>query len=389
MEGTNVRTVEPIERRRTRLEPRRSDGARTGRWLGWAAVAASVACAGAGPRTSSDERAHTHPGSTADAPEREPRRSVASLLGDSGFREGIAYGPHRAGQSPDGAQPSDAELVEDLEILAAHWSMLRVYGAGETSERILRHIRDRRLPLRVMLGAWVAPEPEADRPRTEDDRREANEREIRGAIALARAYPDVVGAVCVGNETQVFWSAHRVPTERLIELIRRVRSEVAQPVTTADDYNFWNRPESEAVAREIDFLVLHAYAMWNRQTLDDAVAWTATQVEAIRAAHPEYVVVLGETGWATTMHPSGDAARQIIGVAGEAEQAVFHRRFTEWAARIQLPHFYFEAFDEPWKGSAHPDEVEKHWGLFRVDRTPKPAMAQAHATWLDQRSTPR
>jgi len=382
VEGTSVRTEQSIEHRRMRFEPRRSDGVRAGRWLGWAAVAASVACAGAAPRTSSDERAQTRPGSTSDEPEREARRSLAPLLGDSGFREGIAYGPHRAGQSPDGAQPSDAELAEDLEILAAHWSMLRVYGAGETSERILRHIRDRRLPLRVMLGAWVAPE-------TEEDRREANEREIRGAIELARAYPDVVGAVCVGNETQVFWSAHRVPTERLIELIRQVRSEVTQPVTTADDYNFWNRPESHAVAREIDFVVLHAYAMWNRQTLDDAVAWTATQVEAIRAEHPEHVVVLGETGWATTMHPSGDAARQIIGVAGEAEQAIFHRRFTEWAARIELPYFFFEAFDEPWKGSAHPDEVEKHWGLFRVDRTPKPAMEQAHATWLDRRSAPR
>lgn len=383
MEETKVGTEQPwttpVEGRRTWLERRSGGAARTGRWFGWAAVAASVACAGAAPRT--DEPAETRPDSSPEAPT-DARRSLASLLGDSGFREGIAYGPHRAGQSPDGAQPSDAELAEDLEILAAHWSMLRVYGAGDTTERILRHIRDRRLPLRVMLGAWVAPEPDADR-------REANEREIRGAIELARAYPDVVGAVCVGNETQVFWSAHRVPAERLIELIRRVRSEVTQPVTTADDYNFWNRPESQAVAREIDFVVLHAYAMWNRQTLDDAVAWTATQVEAIQAAHPERVVVLGETGWATTMHPSGDAARQIIGVAGEAEQAVFHRRFTEWAARIELPYFFFEAFDEPWKGSAHPNEVEKHWGLFRVDRTPKPAMAQAHATWLDQRSAPR
>lgn len=384
MEETKAGTEQPRTKpaRHRWLELRRSDAVRTGRWLGWAAVAASVACAGAAPRTSGDERAETRRDTTSPEAPPDARRPLASLLGDSGFRRGIAYGPHRAGQSPDGAQPSDDELVEDLEILAAHWSMLRVYGAGETSERILRHIRDRRLPLRVMLGAWVAPEPDADR-------REANEREIRGAIELARAYPDVVGAVCVGNETQVFWSAHRVPTERLIERIRQVRSEVTQPVTTADDYNFWNRPESHAVAREVDFVVLHAYAMWNRQTLDDAVAWTATQVDAIRSLHPEHVVVLGETGWATTMHPSGDAARQIIGVAGEAEQAIFHERFTAWAARIELPYFFFEAFDEPWKGSAHPDEVEKHWGLFRVDRTPKPAMAEAHATWLDRQSTPR
>ena len=37
-------------------------------------------------------------------------------------------------------------------------------------------------------------------------------------------------------------------------------------------------------------------------------------------------------------------------------------------------HFVFEAFDEPWKGSADPLEPEKHWGLFTVERQPKLAV---------------
>lgn len=347
----------------------------SGAWI-WA-LATCAACAGAAPRGES-HRVERGPveGERVEG-ERVERRDLASLIGD-GFSAGIAYGPYRRGQSPDGAQPSDAELTEDLQILAAHWSMIRVYGAGATTEGLLRQIQERALPLRVMLGAWVGSEHDPTG-------RAANEREVEAAIALARRYPDVVGAVCVGNETQVFWSSHRVPTERLLQLIRRVRHGVSQPVTTADDYNFWNRPESQEVAREVDFLLLHAYAMWNRQGLDEAIAWTERQVDAVRAAHPGLVVVLGETGWATAMHPSGDAARQIVGVAGEAEQATFYRRFTTWAARARLPYFFFEAFDEPWKGGPHPDEVEKHWGLFRVDRTPKPAMEAAHAAWLDHR----
>jgi exo-beta-1,3-glucanase (GH17 family) len=36
--------------------------------------------------------------------------------------------------------------------------------------------------------------------------------------------------------------------------------------------------------------------------------------------------------------------------------------------------FFFEAFDEKWKGGTNPAEVEKHWGLFRADRSPKAAM---------------
>ena len=38
---------------------------------------------------------------------------------------------------------------------------------------------------------------------------------------------------------------------------------------------------------------------------------------------------------------------------------------------------YFEVFDENWKGGEDPAEVEKHWGLFRADRSPKAAMAAA------------
>ena len=33
--------------------------------------------------------------------------------------------------------------------------------------------------------------------------------------------------------------------------------------------------------------------------------------------------------------------------------------------------YMFEAFDEPWKGGSRPNEAEKNWGIFRVDRTPK------------------
>ena len=34
-------------------------------------------------------------------------------------------------------------------------------------------------------------------------------------------------------------------------------------------------------------------------------------------------------------------------------------------------------FDENWKGGAHPAEVEKHWGLYRADRSAKLAVRDA------------
>lgn len=291
---------------------------------------------------------------------------------------GISYGPYRVGQRPGGPDPTDEQLLEDLQIISERWRMLRVYGSRGPTERILRIIDENELPVVVMVGAWIGPEDE-----------DANEAEVAAAIRLANDYPDTVLAVSVGNETQVSWSGYRYPTGGLIEHIRKVRGAVSQPVTTADDYNFWNKPESHAVADEVDFLLLHAYAMWNQQSLENAVPWTAEIISSIEQEHPDLTVVLGETGWATELNPEGDESKYIKAEAGPAQQAEFYRAFTEWAHEAGQHYFYFEAFDEPWKGSDDPREVEKHWGLWDVERQPKPAMRENPAASGAVRESPR
>lgn len=295
------------------------------------------------------------------------RRPFAPVRDGAPVIRGVSYGPFREGQRPGGPNPSREQIAEDLRILAPHWGMVRVYSSRAPTETILQVIRDENLPLQVMVGAWIAPA-------SEDGAAEANAAEVETAIRLARDYPEQVVAVSVGNETQVAWSAHRSSREALLGHLETVRAAVSQPVTTADDYNFWNKPESQAVAARVDFLLLHAYAMWNQQPLDEAVAWTAETVASIQAHHPDLPIVLGETGWATELNPEGDEVQYIKAPAGEAEQARFYREFTAWAVAARQPHFYFEAFDEPWKGSADPREVEKHWGLYTVDRAPKAAL---------------
>lgn len=276
---------------------------------------------------------------------------------------GVAYGPFRAGQRPGGPLPSADQILDDLRLLTAHFSMIRVYGAVEPTETALRTLEAHALPLQVLLGVWIAPDDPA-----------ANAREVEAAVRLATAFPDQVMAVSVGNETQVDWSAHRSDRGALIDAIRAVRSRVAQPVTTADDVAFWATPEAHAVAAEIDFLCLHAYAMWNGRSLDEAVPWTAARHATIAARYPDLPVALCEAGWATTSRPDGPEAQHVRAPAGEAEQARFYAALTEWARRERVPTFVFEAFDEPWKGADDPRDIEKHWGLYRVDRTPKAAL---------------
>ena len=53
-------------------------------------------------------------------------------------------------------------------------------------------------------------------------------------------------------------------------------------MTVADDFDFWNKPESRRVAQEIDFIVMHTLPNWNGQLLKDALAWTQETLPAGR-----------------------------------------------------------------------------------------------------------
>jgi len=174
----------------------------------------------------------------------------------------------------------------------------------------------------------------------------------------------------------VSWTDHKVPTEVLLGHLRRVRAATSQPVTTADDFSWWVTPGSEAVAREVDFVMVHAYAMWNGQPLGRAVAFTQEKLAEVGKRHPGRTLILGELGWATKKHSEGEQANLIKGVPGEEQQRRFHDELVAWTTRDRVVNLFFEAFDENWKGGPHPDEVEKHWGLFRADRTPKKAMQE-------------
>jgi exo-beta-1,3-glucanase (GH17 family) len=307
-------------------------------------------------------------------------REFRPYVGERWVGNAVSYGPHRDLQYPGGPSPTADQIREDLEIMLRHWSLLRTYNTIGPAERMLEIIREDRLEMKVMLGVWIAVEERrgenAKVIESFPEVREANRREVETGIRLANEYPDIVVAVCVGNETQVSWSAHRSPLDILIGYVRTIRAGTSVPVTVADDYNFWNKPESHTLTPELDFIVMHAHPMWNGILAEDAFEWTRDMYRAIQAEHPSRQVVYGETGWATAVHTEGEQARLIKGRPGEAEQAAFFDAVTSWAERERITVFFFEAFDENWKGGKHPNEVEKHWGLYRADRTPKLAVRE-------------
>lgn len=298
------------------------------------------------------------------------KRPFEPMLDGEWIGNGISYGAFRDGESPGESLTSKADILEDLEILAERWNLIRLYGADQQSLNILEAIEENDLPIRVMQGIWLDAHKSA----------QENDEQVRLAIEYANRFPDIIVAVNVGNEILVDWSYHRLDdVDDVIAKIRQVRAGIRQPVTVADDYNFWNKPRAQQVADELDFICLHAYAFWNNKTLDIAMEWTESIYNDIQSRHPDHTIAYCETGWPTSrIYDDGSYEGGLVGRAGEAEQKVFFNQYDPWVDRNKVISFYFTSFDEQWKGGFDGDnpmdKAEKHWGLFFSDRTPKQAL---------------
>jgi len=305
------------------------------------------------------------------------RQSPEALL--VGETLAVAYSGFREGQHPDrgagAVNPSDDEILEDLQILADHgFRLIRMYDAGENTAATLQLIRRHSVPIKVLLGIWLDAEisnhegcPWLDEPIPEEKlaaNTKKNAAEIQRGIELANDYADIVVAVNVGNEALVDWNDHMVPLERVIGYVRQVKAAIEQPVTVADNYEWWIR-DGASLAAEVDFIGVHTYPVWEDKPVDEGLAYTIENIEGVRSALPDTPIAILEAGWATTATEFGERANEI-------DQQRYFQELKDWAADSNTTVFWFEAFDEPWKGDENdPHGAEKHWGLFFVDRSPK------------------
>jgi len=314
-------------------------------------------------------------------PEFDPQAPADLVAGEI---MAVAYSGFREGQHPDrgdgAVNPSADEILEDLRLLAANdFRLIRLYDSGENSALTLELIREHRLPIKVLLGMWLDAEisnhegcPWLDEPIPEETLAAntlRNAAEVGRGIELAREFDDVVVAVNVGNEALVDWNDHMVSVENVIAYVRRVKSAIEQPVTVAENYVWWTR-DGAALAAEVDFVGVHTYPQWEERTIDDALPYTIENLQGVRAALPDKPMAILEAGWATIAIEFGDRAN-------EADQKRHFQELRDWASAKNVTVFFFEAFDEPWKGDPNsPLGAEKHWGLFNVDRTPKQVLRQ-------------
>ncbi len=307
------------------------------------------------------------------------------------YGNAICYSGYRRGQSPgERLYPSLAEIREDLHILHKHWRLLRLYDCSVHAERVLEVIRRDRLDFQVMLGAHLGAEMNNFGcpwgATYSEEQLEANvaenDAEVERLITLARHNDDIVFSVAVGNEATVDWTDHFVPVERMIQHVRRVKDGVPQPVTFCENYVPWREKLCDLV-RELDFISLHTYPVWEYKHVHDALHYSKDNYHSVASLYPDKPVVISEAGWATNSNGRGINPEN----SSQELQAIYYQDLMEWTSSERILTFVFEAFDEPWKGSSDPLEPEKHWGLFTVDREPKIVMQQLYAERLRNRRT--
>ena len=290
-------------------------------------------------------------------------------------KRAICYSGFRDGQSPDaGVFPSPAEIASDFEILQGHWDALRLYACDVHTERVLAVIRERGFAFKVMLGAYIAAEISnpncpwgGEYPASVlRDNKRSNQAELERAVALANEYPDIVDVVSAGNEATVDWTDHLVSPDAVTDYVAYLQRHVAQPVTFCENYVPW-LGKLDALAEQVDLISIHTYPVWEYKTIDEALAYTKENYAAVAERHPDKQVIITEAGWATASNGRGIPPENV----GEFYQKRYLEELHKWSSEQGVVVYVFEAFDENWKGSDHPLEPEKRWGLYRADRQPK------------------
>lgn len=288
------------------------------------------------------------------------------------YKKSICYSGYRLNQSPiTKVYPSKQEILEDLQILIKDgYSQIRMYDPGMHARLTLEVIKEHNLPIKVMQGmdldgevinynvGWGEP------LKTKDiiQNKKNNLKQLDALIELANQYEDIINYVSAGNENTSDWNPKMVAVETLAKYIRTLKEKVKQPVTFCEGVYFWNT-HCLPLVNEVDFVSIHIYPFWLRKTHEEALESTILAFEATKENITTKPIIITEAGWPTKSS------------LGDYTSNSFHKKYVEgleaWAKKNDVLLYMFEAFDEPWKGSDKPDEPEKHWGVYDLNRFKK------------------
>jgi exo-beta-1,3-glucanase (GH17 family) len=335
------------------------------------------------------------------------------LLGNPDY-PAISYGAFRTTERSEDNVPSVAEIKEDLRLMQAMGiKLLRTYntqGFSDTANLLVAidelMAEDPDYEMYVMLGVWIdALNSWTDEPVVRDENNPSNYMERAKAIEMVQAYPEIIKVIAVGNEAMVHWAPYHVTPGIILEHVTHLQDLKAAGdipadvwITSSDNWASWSgqgeyaNPELDALAASVDFVSVHTYpfhdthynnAFWlvpedeqgldRMQQIDRAMerateyAWSQVQLvrDYLNSQGLAKQIHIGETGWSSyTNLLYGDAGSRA---ADEYKQKAFFMATRAWSNEYGASLFYFQAFDEPWKGDpVNSGDSEKHFGLIDI-----------------------
>lgn len=348
--------------------------------------------------------------------------TAAEILGNPNY-PAMSYGGYR--HANHDIEPTIQELKEDMLLLHAMGiRVLRTYKVHlPHAANVLQAIKELKqekpnFEMYVMLGAWIdCKNAWTNLPPIHHEESDRNAIEIKEAVRLAKAYPQIVKVIAVGNEAMVKWAASYYVQPWIIlkwvNHLQELKKSGELPkdlwITSSDNFASWGGgdaeyhvPELNELINAVDFLSVHTYPMhdthYNPQfwgvgeeeshltkkekitkAMDRALEYAKNQyqnvVDYARSIGVEKPVHIGETGWASFSNELyGDEGSMAC---DEFKEGLYYQAMRQWTHAQGISCFYFEAFDEPWKGGSHPGDSEKHFGLFTVEGQAKYALWSA------------
>ena len=325
----------------------------------------------------------------------------------------MSYGGYRC--TDHSIEPTLDELKEDMRLL--HVLGIRIVRTYKVhlpqAENLLKAIselkqEDSNFEMYVMLGAWIdCKNAWTEQAPIHNEESKANTAQIDKAVALANQYPDIVKVLAVGNEAMVKWATSYYVEPWIIlkwvTHLQDLKNTGKLPkdlwITSSDNFASWGGGGTEyhvedlnKLIKAVDFLSVHTYPMhdthyqpefWlNQDGLEGksdiekieismlrAKNYAMAQLESVKA-YMETLGVnkpihVGETGWAS--FSSGYYGTKGSKACDEYKEALYYNHVRDWTNSANMACFYFEGFDEPWKGGEDSGDSEKHFGLFTVD----------------------
>ena len=354
--------------------------------------------------------------------EEQSNLNAKDILGNPDYLA-MSYGGYR--HADHSIEPTMDELKDDMKLLSAMGvKIVRTYKVHKPqAANLLQAIselkkEDPKFEMYVMLGAWIdCKNAWTDQEPDHNVESEANKPQIEETVRLANKYPDIVKVIAVGNEAMVKWATpYYVQPSVILKWVNHLQELKKEGklskdlwITSSDNFASWGGGGAEyhvedlnQLIKAVDFISMHTYPMhdthyqpefwqkaFTKEGMTDLEKIDASMMRAKEYAISQYENVkkymeelsvdkpihIGETGWASFSDgyygPNGSKA------CDEYKEALYYQHMRDWTNKAGMSCFYFEGFDEPWKGGENPGNSEKHFGLFTVDGQAKYALWDA------------